>query len=58
MSAEIRNDYQEAIKLYVWYSPSKFSFFQGKANKELAERNRNHAQYLWETYLKPKKKEE
>lgn len=54
MSAEIRAQYQEAIHLYIWYSPSKFSFFQGKANKELADRYRNLAQYLWDTYLKPK----
>lgn len=54
MSAEIRAQYQEAIQLYIWYSPSKFSFFQGKANKELADRYRNLAQYLWDTYLKPK----
>lgn len=54
MSTAIREQYEEAIKLYIWYSPSDFSVVKGKANKEMATRYRNLAQDLWDKYLKPK----
>ncbi len=30
-------DYHEAVRLFLWYSGSKYSFHQGKANKDLAK---------------------
>lgn len=38
--AQLREDYQEAVRLYVWYSESPFSFFQGKADKVQANKYR------------------
>lgn len=46
--AQLREDYQESVRLYVWYSDSKFSYFQGKADKEKADHYRNLAHKLLE----------
>jgi len=51
-NAQLIEDYREAVRLYVWYSESKFSFFQGKDSKELADRYRNLAHDLYERWLK------
>ena len=56
MSADIRGQYQEAVRLHLWYRGSRFSFHQGKASKELAARYRTlahdlHAKLTGEVYL-------
>jgi hypothetical protein len=39
----LRLAYREAVRLHVWYSPSRFSVQQGKASRELADRYRSLA---------------
>lgn len=50
----LRSQQQEAVRLYLWYSASKFSYFQGKASKEQAWRYQKLAQDLWFEQLKQK----
>lgn len=37
---QLKQQYGEAVRLHVWYRGSAFSFHQGKASKELADRYR------------------
>lgn len=34
--ADIKSEYGEAVRLYLWYTGSTFSAHQGKASKDLA----------------------
>lgn len=47
---ELRIAYLDAVRLYVWYGSSKFSLFQGKASKPLAEQYKVQAQVAWIRY--------
>lgn len=35
---KIKDDYLEAVRLYLWYNPSKFSFHSTQKSKEQASR--------------------
>lgn len=48
-------EYREEVKLYVWYSPSPFSFFSGKASPPKAAQHRVAAQVAWIRYQTEKK---
>lgn len=37
---QVKLQYGEAVRLYLWYKGSKFSWHKGKTSKELAERYR------------------
>lgn len=41
--AQLTEDYREAVRLYVWYSDSPFSFQSGKADPIKAKRYRDVA---------------
>lgn len=47
----LRIQYLEAVRLHIWYSPSKFSYAGNKSSKELAARFRNLAHELYREYL-------
>lgn len=53
---QLKSQYLEAIRLHLWYAGSKFSFFQGKASKELAERYRALFHKLYEEFLRNQKR--
>lgn len=46
--ADIKDDYLEAVRLYIWYQNSEFSYFEGKSSKELSNRYRNLAHKIFE----------
>lgn len=52
---ELRNEYHEMVRLFVWYSPCERSFHKGKASKPLAEQYRARAQIAWSLYQEKKK---
>lgn len=51
---QLRDEYFEAVKLYLWYSPSRFSFFQGKKSVAQAAQQRVSAQVAWVRYQEEK----
>jgi len=51
---QLKMDYLDAVRLYLWYSPSPFSVVQGKANKQLAAQYRAQAHVAWTCYMQRK----
>ena len=55
MSQELefhKKEYANAVSLYLWYQDSKFSYFQGKANRAEMERYRYLAHYHFQEVQK------
>lgn len=52
---QLLDESRDHVRLYVWYTPSEFSFVQGKANKQLASQHRINAQVAWFQYQLKKK---
>jgi hypothetical protein len=53
--ADLKDQYLEAVRMFLWYQGSPFSFHQGKASKDLADKYRRTANHLYIEYLKKKK---
>lgn len=53
-TAQLLEEYRDHVRLFVWYSPSDFSFFKNKANKNLAAQHRVNAQVAWVRYMDKK----
>lgn len=49
--ADHKAQYLEEVRLFFWYSPSKFSAFQSQKSPSLAEKHRQRAQAAYERYL-------
>lgn len=53
--ADLKEQYQDAVAKHLWYSESPFSFFKGKANKQLADKYKREAQSLFDEYCRVKR---
>lgn len=47
---QLLDEYRDHVRLFVWYTPSDFSFMKGKASKQLAAQHRINAQVIWSQY--------